>query len=89
MSKNKTSTIAGINWSNIDLSSSYQRSLNILDPYSFDSLLLEVTCNLPVIDRQTVRAQFMTSLQSKIDCAKEVFESNLDNIVKQALKERE
>ena len=79
----------GTDWSNIDLTDGYQRDLNILDSYSFDALLLEINCNVSVIDRQTVRAQFTTSLQSKIDCAKEVFEDNLNNIVAKAIKYQE
>ncbi len=88
MPNTKEITDYSTDWCNIDLESSYERSLNILDPYSFDALLLEITCNLPVINRETVIAQFEKELQSKISCARGAFETNLDNIVNQAIEER-
>jgi hypothetical protein len=76
-------TTYGTDWSNIDLSNNYERNLNILEPYSFDTLILEVNCNIKdtEINRETIRKQFMESLQSKMNCAMEVFNDNLDNIV--------
>lgn len=74
-------------WNNVDLSS-HERQSNILAPYSFDTLLLEVSCNLKVINEETVRKQFVDSMQSKIGCAYQVFNSNIENIVKQAKAER-
>lgn len=76
-----------MDWNNVDLNS-HERHSNILDPYSFDTLLLEVSCNLRHISGSTVREQFYASLASHVQSAKEIFESNVDNIVKQALKER-
>lgn len=77
-----------MNWNNVDLNS-HEREANILDPYSFDILLLEIHCNLKDINRQTVERQFEISLNAKIESAKEVFRANLNNILKQATKERE
>jgi len=77
-----------MDWNNIDLDSNYERDQNILFPYTFDILLLEISCNLPEINEKTVTAQFEECLQSKIDCAREVFQANLKNITKQAIKER-
>lgn len=77
-----------MDWSNIDFSSPYETSQNILDGYSFDMLLLEVNCNLREINEATVRAQFEESLKSKIESAREVFEANLKGIVKDARKTR-
>jgi DNA-directed RNA polymerase sigma subunit (sigma70/sigma32) len=71
-------------WSNIDLTSSWERHLNIIDPLSFADLLLEVNCNLPKINEQSVRRQFEEDLQRTIDSAREVFEANLRNVVKHA-----
>ena len=73
-----------MNWKNIDLKSSYERSQDILDAYSFDTLLLEVSCNLREVNEQTIREQFEISLKSKIDSAREIFEANLQNILKEA-----
>lgn len=77
-----------MDWNNVDLNDGWERDLNILDPYSFNMLLLEISCNVREINAQTVRQQFETSLQSKISCAREVFEANLANIVTEAIKER-
>lgn len=78
----------GTNWNSIDLNSAYERDLNILDPYSFDTLLLEIHCNITDINADTVRTQFEHELQSKIDSAREIFEANLNNITKHALKDK-
>lgn len=77
-----------MDWKNVNLDSDYERTRNILDPYSFDILLLEVQCNLPVINKETVKAQFESGLLNKIESAREVFKNNLDNIVRKANEER-
>ena len=77
-----------MNWKNVDLNSAYERDQNILDGYSFDTLLLEISCNLREVNERTIREQFEISLRAKIDSAREVFENNLKNIVKMAIKER-
>ena len=74
-------------WNNIDLE--LESHLNLIEAYSFDDLLLEVNCNLEIINRDTVTAQFKESLQSSIIEAKEVFQANLDAIVSKAIKTRE
>lgn len=77
-----------MNWNNIDLNSPSESGANMLDPYNFDTLLLEVHCNLPVINRDTVKAQAMESIRSKYNTAIEILNSNLDNITAYAQKER-
>jgi hypothetical protein len=77
-----------MDWKNVDLNSPYERNQEILDGYSFETLLLEIHTNLRVINEQTVRAQFELELKSKIDSAREIFEANLANIVTEAIKER-
>ena len=77
-----------MNWHKVNLSDGYERDQNILDGYSFDTLLLEITCNLKEINRETVREQFMESLNNNIHSAREIFESNLDAIVEKAIAER-
>lgn len=77
-----------MNWNNVDLTNGYERDQNILDSYSFDTLLLEISCNVVSIDENSVRKQFEDSLNSNINSAREVFEANLKNIVLQAKKER-
>jgi hypothetical protein len=78
----------GIDWENVDLESPCGRELHIIDPLTFSALLLEVGCNLPEINRGTVRAQFELDLHSRIAEAWSVFEDNLDNLVAYARKER-
>lgn len=77
-----------MDWNNVDLDSPFEKSLPMLDAYTFEQLLLEVSCNLRVINEETVTAQFMESLNSKIESAKEVFKANLKNIVENAQTER-
>ena len=78
----------GTDWSNLDLNDDYQRNLPILNDYSLDGLLLEVNCNIPNITKETIRKQFLESLNSKVQSAKEIFEDNLDNILKYAIEYR-
>lgn len=77
-----------MNWNNVNLKSNYERSQNILDPYNFDTLLLEISCNINDINEHTVTAQFNEVLRIKIESAKDIFKSNLKNIVKEALEYR-
>ena len=73
---------------NIDLNSDYERNADILDGYNLDTLFLEISCNVPEINEETVKKQFYESLNSKIQCAKDIFNANLQNIVKYAQEER-
>lgn len=77
-----------MNWKNVNLKSPYESSQEILDGYSFDTLLLEIACNLPALNAETIKAQFEISLKSKIDSAREVFNDNLANILAEALEQR-
>ena len=77
-----------MNWKNIKLEDGYERDLNLLDPYDFDTLLLEINCNVKEINRETVKAQAMESIKAKYQTAIEILNDNLDNITKQAQKER-
>ena len=73
---------------NIDLNSDYERNADILDGYNLETLFLEISCNLREINEETVKKQFHESLNSKIQTAKEIFNANLQNIVKYAQEER-
>ncbi len=77
-----------MNWNNIDLNDGYERNQNLIEPLSFDTLLLEVGCNLRNINPVSVTAQFEEDLQIRIDEAREVFAANLANIIKKAKQER-
>ena len=73
---------------NIDLNSNYERNADILDGYNLETLFLEISCNLREINEETVKKQFYESLNSKIQSAKDIFNANLQNIVKYAQEER-
>lgn len=77
-----------MNYLNVNLNSAYELDQNILDPYNFDILLLEISCNIKDINPQTVTAQFNEVLNSKVESAKEIFAANLANIVKKAKQDR-
>lgn len=78
----------GIDWKNVNLKSPFEASRNLLENYTFDTLLLEVHCNLPTINEQTVKAQAMTTIRAKYEEAIETLNNNLSNITKHAQKER-
>lgn len=77
-----------MNWNNINLKDNYERSQNIIDPLSFDTLLLEISCNVIEINKENVLKQFETDLQNRIISARKIVLSNLDNIVKDAQEYR-
>ena len=81
----------GTNWSNIDLSSAYERNLNILEPYDFETLLLELSCNIKTseLTEEAILRQFNESLDSKVQLAKEIIKDNLKNVLKYELDQRE
>ena len=73
---------------NIDFNSDHERNSNLLDGYDFETLFFFFFCNLTEINEETVKKQFYERLNSKIQCAKDIFNANLQNIVKYALEER-
>ena len=75
-------------WNNIDLNSMNERDLNIIDPLTFETLLLEIECNIKDINKGTVTEQFLEDLNYRNKEAVEVFKANLDSIVKKALEYR-
>jgi len=78
-----------IDWRNIALDDNYERSLNIIEPLSFSTLLLEIRCNIKEINCATIRELFAADLQQRVDEAWEVFNANALNIEQTAQKERE
>jgi hypothetical protein len=87
--KTETTGTNGIDWNNVNLKSAYERDQNIIDPLNFDTLLLEISCNCREIDKASIKKQFEEDLQSRIRSAREVFNSNLDNILKDAKEYRD
>ena len=78
-----------MDWKNVNLENSYERDQPIIDPLSFDTLLLEISCNVREINAKTVMQQFEEDLQSRITSAREVMRNNLKNIVKNAQNYRD
>lgn len=76
-----------MNWNNVDLNS-HEVESNLLESYTFSILLLEVNCNVKEINRETVKAQAMESINAKYKESIEILEANLDNITKKAIEER-
>jgi len=72
-------------WLNIDMKTS-DIEKSIVDPYTFKDLFLELNCNLPKdkTNKATVRKHFQTVLAANIESANEVFEMNINAIVKHA-----
>lgn len=79
-----------MNWENINLLDSYERGQNILDPLNFDTFLLEISHNIKTCDltEDNIKKEFEERLKMRIAEAKDIFNDNLTNITKQAIKER-
>lgn len=77
-----------MNWTNIDLNDAYERSQDILNSYDSDTLLLEISCNIKDITKESVREQAMLSLRLKYEDARQIIEANLDNFTAYAIAER-
>lgn len=77
-------------WTNIDLSNSYERDQNILDPLNFDTFLLEISTNIKTCDltEDNIKKDFEERLKMRLAEARDIFKSNLTNITKKAIKER-
>lgn len=76
-------------WNNVDLSRGcHERDSFLIDPLTFDTLLLEVVCNCRDIDEAAVLKQFETDLRSRVNEAIEICKANLSNITRQARKDR-
>ena len=73
-----------MNWDNVDLNSPFERSHKMIDGLTFETFLLEIECNLPIIDAEEVTKQFENDLSDRIDDARFVFKENLANIIKHA-----
>ena len=78
-----------MNWKNVNLNSPSESSQDILDGYDFDTLLLEIECNLKEITPETVRKQALHEINLKYKVAIEILEDNLLNITNHALKYRQ
>lgn len=78
-----------MNWKNVDLNSNYEASQDILDSYDFNTLLLEISCNLKDINPETIRKQALYEINLKYKTALQILEDNLQNITNHATKYRQ
>ncbi len=72
-----------MDWNNIDFNDGYEIRQNLLDGYSFEQMFDEIYCNIPnhALNEATVRQQIKESIESKLNCVKEVLETNIENVV--------
>jgi len=77
-----------MDWNNVNLKSDYERNQNIIDPLSFDTLLLEISCNVRDINEASILKQFEDDLESRIFSARETLMANMQNILKEAIEYR-
>ena len=64
--------------------SPYETSQNLIEGLSFDTLLLEIGCNHPTINEQTVTQQFEADLECRVQEAREIFLANRESIIRKA-----
>lgn len=73
------------NWKlNDDLS----RFDSVLDPITFDEIIMTVRCNCRDVNRKTAIKTFKEILEMRLTDAKEIFERNIDEICNEVIKER-
>ena len=80
-----------IDWTRIDLEDDSQRNLNFLDPYDFDTFLLEVSCNIPdgKLTSKRMLSHGREVLRAKYIEALEILEDNIENLLSYEQSKRE
>lgn len=61
---------------------------NLLDPISFQDLVLQVHCNCRKITPMAVEKELRETLNSRLDDMQYLFEKNIDRIMAEAMKGR-
>jgi hypothetical protein len=74
-------------WKNIDLDS-WEISLSLIESLSFSEFILELDCNCQNLTHAALREQFEEDLRNRIEDAREVFNSNIGNILAHVRKLR-
>lgn len=62
---------------------------NLLDPITFDDLILTVHCNCRVIDKASVKKELQDFVNMRMLDMKELLEKNIDAIICEAKNGRE
>lgn len=74
-----------MDWNNLDLKDgSCERDSSLIDDFTFEDLFTMINCNIKDINPVSVRKEFYDFLNNKVNETKEIFEANLNNIVKQS-----
>lgn len=79
-----------MDWKNVNLNDGYEADQNLLENYTFSTLLLEIHCNLkkeeltPIQIKKHAREVIINKYFEAI----EILEDNIDNIVNKAIKDR-
>ena len=79
-----------MDWKNIDLNSGYEKSQNLLENYTFETLLLEVYTNIREenITEEEIKKHAIEQFNAKIREAREILNYNLSNITNYAKNQR-
>lgn len=79
-----------MNWKNVNLDDAYEAGRNLLENYTFETLLLEVHCNLKTeqLNATEIKTHARKMLFDKYQESLEILNDNIDNIVTKANKDR-
>ena len=77
-----------MDWLNVDLSSPYEREQDFLSGYDFETLLLEVQCNLRELIEEAILKHAYTEIDAKAREAKAIVKANIKAILKEAVDYR-
>ncbi len=80
----------GIDWTNVDLESAYEKSRNLLENYTFETLLLEVYTNIREenLTEEEIKKHAISQFNAKIREARELLNDNIANITNYAKNQR-
>lgn len=71
-----------------ELGDDLMESDNLLDPVTFESLILAVHCNCPVIDQKGVEETMKEIMEERMADMRFLLKKNMDAIIKAAKKGR-
>lgn len=74
------------NW---ELGDDLLESDNLLDPVTFESVILAVHCNCPVVDRKSVEETIREIMEERLSDMRFLLSKNMDAIIKAAKKGRD
>jgi len=75
-----------MDWNNIELPADGKACL--VDPFTIDDLLLQVSCNCPEITEAAIMVELQSALNQRMFDAWDVFEANKETLLAAARKDR-